>query len=107
MTGADVVFVCCATWEFGVMQRLATKLAEQLAHGARVLSCGKPLPDAVELPDCRVRFAEVWHGVATLAWGQEVLVVHEVRRRTAAAESVSEAAGSRDDPGMTIDVEKI
>lgn len=75
-----VVFCCCVTWSHDIMHRLARKLAEELDGSARVLTVGKPLPHRVELSEGSVTFPEVWHGVARLDWGCEVLVLHNVVR---------------------------
>ena len=84
--GAHIVYCCCATWPPAIMSRLATKLAAELEDGSKVLTVGNYMPATVTLPEVGVvRFAEVWNGLAQCAWGQEVLVVHEVRSVSARA----------------------
>lgn len=82
LDSADIVFVCCVTWDSAIMLRLAHKLASTLHAGAKVLTVGKPLPAAVTAPHAHVtvRYDEVWHGVADCEWGPEAMVVHEVVR---------------------------
>lgn len=78
----DVVFCCCVTWSDGILQRLATKLAEELPDGARVITVARRLPALVDLGEKRgaVRFDEVHVAVEELAWGREAFIVHRVVR---------------------------
>lgn len=79
--GVDVVvFVCCVTWSAPILERLAVKLSDELADGARVLTVGKRLPEFVDLGVARggARFDEAWRGVATFEWGCEPLVLQRV-----------------------------
>lgn len=94
LAAADVVFLCCVTWEPTIMLRLAAKLARELKDGARVLTVGKPLPLVADGgPRGAVRFQETWHAVAQLDWGQEALVLHTVQATSEVRDGCPAALG--------------
>lgn len=99
---ADVViFVCCVTWGSSLMHRLASKLAEELPDGSKVITVGQRLPELVDLaPGERgkdrgaVRFEEVCRCSEPFEWGTEVLVVQQnTRVGVLAARRLRKAAG--------------
>lgn len=95
-----LVFVCCVTWGSQLMQRLASKLAEELPDGSKVITVGQRLPETVDLLPTEggkdrgaVRFDEAWRGVEPFEWGKEVVVVHQtVRVGVLAARRLRKAA---------------
>ena len=69
------------------MQRLASKLAEELPEGTLVATVGQRLPEMADLlrgADGKdrgaVRFDEAWRGSEKFEWGSEVLILHQLSR---------------------------
>jgi len=82
-----LVFICCVTWSPMLMQRLASKLAEELPEGTLVATVGQRLPEMADLlrgADGKdrgaVRFDEAWRGSEKFEWGSEVLILHQLSR---------------------------
>ena len=98
VSSADVVFCCCVTWSVSIMQRLAAKLAAELASGARVITVGQRLPEVVDLGEGgAVQFEPVWREWEQCDWGSEAFVVHRTTRmgELAARRHRKKAAGHR------------
>ena len=74
-----LIFICCVTWPAALMTKCAAKLARELPNGARIVTVGQRLPNAVELQakdgkDAAVSFEEVGRFSYPFEWGAEVVV---------------------------------
>ena len=69
------------------MQRRASKLAEELADGSKIIPVGQRLPEMVDLIPTQdskdrggVQFEEIYRSAEAFEWGTEVLIVQRVNR---------------------------
>ena len=69
------------------MQRLASKLAEELPDGSQIATVGQRLPEMTDLlrsADGKdrgaVRFDEAWRSSERFEWGSEVIILHKLSR---------------------------